>query len=126
MSDKINIDDLTYGQLKQIAAQFGRYGEKVASTTCANPLPVIVRSYGAGVFFGFLLRREGQEVTLQNCRRVWSWKGAKTLSELANHGPGKGSNIAEVTALHEILEVIEIIPASPEAVKAFEAASWGG
>lgn len=123
----INIDDLTYGQLKQIAAQFGHNKESVTSTKYeTGQLPVIVRSYGAGVFFGFLLRREGQEVTLQNCRRVWSWKGAKTLSELANHGPGKGSNIAEVTARHDILEVIEIIGASAAAVKAFEAASWGG
>lgn len=44
---------------------------------------VLVRTYSAGVHFGVLVKREGQEVHLKNARRLWSWSGAFSLSENA-------------------------------------------
>ncbi len=41
---------------------------------------VLVRTYSAGVHFGILVKRDGKEVTLANCRRIWSWNGANTGS----------------------------------------------
>lgn len=32
---------------------------------------VIARTYSAGVFAGFLFRRNGKEATLKNARRIW-------------------------------------------------------
>ena len=32
---------------------------------------VIVRGDRSGVFFGTITKKEGQEVTLENCRRLW-------------------------------------------------------
>ena len=34
---------------------------------------VIVRGDRSGVFFGTLAKKEGTEVTLTNCRRLWYW-----------------------------------------------------
>ena len=47
---------------------------------------VLVRTYSAGVHFGTLISQNGQEVHLSNAKRLWSWKGALSLSEIANKG----------------------------------------
>jgi hypothetical protein len=47
---------------------------------------VIVRSTAAGVHYGYLVSRKGDEVVLANTRRIWSWKGANCLSDLAKFG----------------------------------------
>ena len=43
----------------------------------------IVRGNHSGVFAGILTAREGQEVQLTNCRRIWYWDGAASISQLA-------------------------------------------
>jgi len=84
---------------------------------------VIIRAQGAGVFFGTITRKEGNEVELTNCRRLWYWDGACSISELAVNGtcaPLKckfSVTVPEIT----ILGVIEIIPCSDKAVKSIEA-----
>ena len=47
---------------------------------------VIVRTYSAGVFAGYLVSRKGQEAVIKQARRLWYWKGAASLSQLANDG----------------------------------------
>ena len=47
---------------------------------------VIVRTYSAGVFAGVFESRKGQEVVLTDARRIWYWKGAASLSQLAMEG----------------------------------------
>lgn len=47
---------------------------------------VIVRTYSAGVFAGYLKSREGKESVLINARRLWYWSGAASLSQLAMEG----------------------------------------
>jgi hypothetical protein len=85
--------------------------------------PVIVRTFSAGVFFGFLAARRGQEVDLTSARRVWSWKGANTLSEMALRGIATGSKVADPVTV-TLLQAIEVIDCAPEAVACFEAAKW--
>lgn len=46
----------------------------------------IVRGDRSGVFFGQITERHDREVTLTNCRRVWYWEGAASLSQLAAEG----------------------------------------
>lgn len=80
---------------------------------------VMVRSANAGVFYGNLVRREGDEVTLTNARRCWYWDGAATLSELATRGTSKPGNCkfpGATTGEHLILGVCEVIPITPEAL----------
>ena len=44
---------------------------------------VIVRAYGAGVFYGTFVEKEGQTVVLKDARRVYYWSGASDCNELA-------------------------------------------
>jgi hypothetical protein len=73
--------------------------------------PVLVRCYGAGVHFGTLLEKDGKEIRLGNARRLWSWTGAFSLSEVASKGVDvKNSKIS--AAVEEIIlpEHIELLP----------------
>ena len=47
---------------------------------------VIVRTDRAGVHAGYMQSREGREITLTQARRLWYWKGAFTLNEIAING----------------------------------------
>lgn len=82
---------------------------------------VIVRTYSAGVHIGVLEAKAGKEVRLSNAHRVWYWKGAFTLSEIATKGVGKGSKIGVAVPLIELNEAIEIIPISDDAFATLEA-----
>lgn len=76
---------------------------------------VLIRTYSAGVHFGTLEERAGQEVRLSNARRLWSWNGALSLSEVAMQGVDiKNSKIS--VPVDEILltQAIEIIPISEQ------------
>lgn len=86
--------------------------------------PVIVRTYSAGVHFGYLVRREGKEVDLVKSRRIWRWFGANTLSEIATSGlDPKASRVAAPVTI-TLTEAIEVIDCSPEAIEKIEAAAW--
>lgn len=78
---------------------------------------VIIRTYSAGVFAGFLKARRGPEVDLVDARRLWQWHGAATLSQMAVDGTSKPELCkfpCEVPTI-TLLGVIEIIPASGKA-----------
>lgn len=78
---------------------------------------VIVRTTSAGVFAGTLERRVGKEVDLSNARRLWYWKGAASLSQLAMEGvnaPTECKFPPEVTSV-TLTEAIEIIPCTEAA-----------
>lgn len=50
---------------------------------------VIIRTYSAGVFAGYLKDVSGDVVTLVDARRIWKWEGAASLSQLAKEGTSK-------------------------------------
>lgn len=79
---------------------------------------VLVRGDRSGVFFGTLAAKDGSEVTLKNCRRIWYWKGAASLSQLALEGAKEPKACKFTVTVPEmvILDAIEIIPCSPEAI----------
>ena len=87
---------------------------------------VIIRSYGAGVFFGTLNEVERCEdkytVELLNCRRLWYWEGACSITQLAVDGTTKPGDckftITESSII--ILSVIEIHEATEKAIKSIE------
>jgi len=85
---------------------------------------VIVRTYSAGVHFGTLVSRNGKEVVLDGARRIWRWRGANTLSEIATKGlDAANSAIACAVDGHVLTEAIEILPCSAEAAKQIEGAN---
>ena len=78
---------------------------------------VIVRTRSAGVFAGTLVSREGQEVVLENARRLWYWSGAATLSQLCMEGvknPSACKFPCEVARI-ELLQAVEILNVTPAA-----------
>lgn len=78
---------------------------------------VIVRTYSAGVFAGFLESRKGQEIVLTNARRIWYWKGAASLSQLAMEGTSCPNECKFPIAVDrvELLQAIEILDVTSKA-----------
>lgn len=78
---------------------------------------VIVRTYSAGVFAGFLESRTGQEVVMRDARRLWYWSGAASLSQLAMEGTADPKNCKFPCAVDrvELLQAIEILDVTPKA-----------
>ena len=70
----------------------------------------IVRTYSAGVFAGDVISRKGQEVKMKNARRLWYWKGAASLSQMALEGVKNPSECKfAVPVSVELLQVVEIL-----------------
>lgn len=73
---------------------------------------VLVRCDRAGVHFGVLVRTNGNRfVSLRESRRIWSWCGAFSLSEIAEDGVNvadertKLSRVQREIDLHDAIEV---------------------
>lgn len=83
---------------------------------------VIIRSDRAGVFFGTLKAKDGADVELLCCRRIWYWSGAATISEIAVNGVSRPDKCKfSVTVPRVVVTgVIEIIPCSDKAVNSIE------
>mgnify|MGYP003424170803 FL=1 len=83
---------------------------------------VIVRGDRSGVFFGILDEKEGIQVRLTNCRRLWSWEGAASISQLAIDGTKKQSECRFTVAVAsiEITDVLEIIPCTEKSINSIE------
>ncbi len=79
---------------------------------------VIVRTYSAGAFAGYLESRNGQEVVMRDARRLWYWDGAATLSQLATDGTKKPMNCKFPCVVDriELLETIEILDCTEKAM----------
>lgn len=83
---------------------------------------VIIRADRAGVFFGTLKEKDGSEVTLTDCRRLWYWDGAASISQLAVEGTKRPDKckFTLIVPIMIILGVIEVIPCTDEAIKSIE------
>lgn len=121
----INIDDLTIGEAKRIAAIFG--AGQAPSEQGLNGLvgkKCIVRTYSAGVWFGEVEQKSGSEVIVKNARRLWRWKAAESisLSAVAIHGVNASQSKITEAVPHVWLEAIELIPATGKAIQSIEGA----
>ena len=99
----------------------------MAETKTRKPY-VIVRTYSAGVFAGLLESRKGKEVVLTQARRLWYWRGAATLSQMAMSGTSDPSRCKFPVAVPRVLltEAIEVLDCTPAARKSIEAVPvWG-
>lgn len=82
----------------------------------------IIRSDKAGVFYGEIKERNGDEVTMTNVRRIWYWSGAASLLQLAVDGVSRPKDCKFTVYVKEmiILGVIEIISCTEKAIKSIE------
>ena len=83
---------------------------------------VIVRGDRSGVFFGTLKSHSGREVELTDCRRIWYWVGAASISQLAKDGTACPDECKFTVYVEEIgiLDAIEIIPCTEKAIRSIE------
>jgi hypothetical protein len=119
----MNINDLTIGQAKELASLFG---VSQTSTTLNSMVGAkcIIRTYSAGVWFGEISEKAGNEVIVLNARRLWRWQTQKSISLSAiAMGDIDESKCRIAQAVHSVwLEAIELIPAAKEAIKIIEGA----
>ena len=83
---------------------------------------VIIRADRAGVFYGTLSEKDGTEVELKDCRRLWYWDGAASISEIALSGVTRPSSCKFSVTVSSIVitGVIEIIPCTENAINSIE------
>lgn len=79
---------------------------------------VIIRTYSAGVWAGYLKEKVKNEIYLTEARRMYKWVNVEgiSLSGIALNGLSKESNICAPVPI-VWLEAIEIIPCSEKAKK---------
>lgn len=75
----IDINSLTIGQAKELAALFGCTPQPAAHASLNGMIgkKCIVRTYSAGVWFGEIAEKSGNEVIVKNARRMWRWWAAE-------------------------------------------------
>jgi len=119
----MNIDNLTIGQARELAGLFAHTssGDGISSMIGKK---VIIRTYSAGVWFGELSEKSGNEVVIKNARRLWRWKAAEsiTLSAVALHGVDQSKSKIVEAVPEQWLEAIEIMPCTFKAVESLEGA----
>jgi hypothetical protein len=81
----------------------------------------IVRCESAGVFFGQVVSHDPQTgiATIKDCRRLWYWAGAASLSQLAVDGTSKPGEckFPVATPCQMVAKVIEMIPVTEKAAE---------
>ena len=80
---------------------------------------VIVRDDKAGVFFGILSKKENNELTLTEVRKIYHWSGANTVEDLAMFGV-KNPEDCRITVKVPLIVLSnfnQILPCSEESIK---------
>ena len=117
-------------ELKEISINCVKYVPKDCIEEKAETMDgmkyVIVRTYSAGVFAGYLEKvwtENGvKSAIVKKGRRLWYWKNAASLSELAMKGTGNPKECkfpCEVDSV-ELTQVIEILDCTEEAQKSIK------
>lgn len=86
---------------------------------------VIIRTYSAGVWFGVLKQKAGNEVILTKARRMYEWwaKESISLSGVARHGIKQEDSKICGELASVWLEAIEIIPVTGNAAESIRTAN---
>lgn len=121
-----DIDGLTIGQARQIAALIGGC-PKAASTGHIFERFIgrycIIRASSAGVHAGEIVGVQGDNVIAKNVRRLWKWKANNgiALSGVAESGVNRSeSKIDERVAEQGIAGVCELIPCTDKAKESID------
>lgn len=120
----IDINTLTIGQAKELAALFAAQPAPNPGLNSMVGKKCIVRTYSAGVWFGEIAEKSGNEVIIKNARRMWRWWAAESISLSAVSLYGIVHERSSIAPPVETvwLEAIEIIPATEKATTSIEGA----
>ena len=120
----MDINSLTIGQAKQLAEMFGAVAKTEAAFTPHIGKKCIIRTYASGVFYGTITKQDGRMVEIADARRLWSWKAADGISLSAVAVGGVSSSSSKITQpvpTQTVLDALEIIPASANAIASIDA-----
>lgn len=111
--ETIKIDEIEYVRKDSVSTQ---------AVSTEGLSYVIVRGDRSGIFAGFLKDRIGTEVELLECRRLWYWDGAASISQIANDGVSKPDNckFPKSVKTQLVLDAIEVIPATQKALESIK------
>ena len=120
---ELDINSLTIGQAKELANIFSSQGQTKTLNEAVGK-KVIIRTYSAGVWFGLLDQKSGNEVILKDARRMWRWhaKESISLSGVAIFGIKEDKSRIAPAVSKVWLEAIEIISCSKTAIISIEGA----
>jgi len=120
----IDINDLTLRQIKEINSLVSSSSEPKKGISFAIGEKVIIRTYSAGVWFGALSEKAGNEVILTDARRMWQWQAKESISLSAVARFGIDADRSKIApAVKSVwLEAIEIIPVTSDAEISIEEA----
>lgn len=123
----MDINSLTIGQAKEIAAMFGEV--RTASGNLAASMVgkyVIVRSRNEGLNAGYVEAADETGVILKDARRLWYHKPAVKSEPwyegVANHGLSEDSKISGAVARKVIIEEYSMTECSEVAEKSIQKA----
>ena len=120
----IDSNSLTIGQAKELATLFGGAQPQQPGLNNMIGKKCVVRTYSAGVWFGEVAEKSGNEVIVKNARRMWKWWAEEgiSLSSVALHGVQHDQSKLVESVPAVWLEAIELMPASDKAIASIEGA----
>jgi len=120
----MNINELTIGQVKELTNIFGNQTQSTVGLNTMIGKKCVIRTYSAGVWFGEIAEKSGNEVVVVNARRMWQWFASESisLSAVAIYGIKHDKSKIALAVDSVWLEAIELIPASSKAIESIEGA----
>ena len=117
--------------LRETHSEIEINGERYRKVEAISATDSLIRTYSAGVHVGQVIAGEGREVTLApGAVRIWRWRGARTLTELATEGchSAEQSGYTRVSAPSPgtitLTEAIEILAVTTTASESIRSAGW--
>lgn len=115
------IENMTIGELQKEVEDL-RKKKATALIYPKGKKRYVIRTYSAGVWTGYIKKRNGKEGIITHARRIWYWDGAASLSQLAREGVKKPENCKFAMVVPEVTltEIIELIPMTKDAIESID------
>src|SRR5882672_8922164 len=129
----MNIDDLTIGDAKRIAAQFGGCEQTLLSTAANDwsgesvPVPVLVCTERRGVVFGYTTNASARPIKMTGARMCLYWStDVGGVFGLCDNGPTPGCKISATVPSVSLEGVTAVFAVDAKAEAAWKAAPIQG
>ena len=126
----MNIEDLTIGQAREIAAQFGSLASPSPVTATVSDgalIPVVVCTDKRGVVFGYTTNPTARPITLTTARMCLYWSAdVGGVFGLAENGPTKDCQISATAPSLSLEGVTAVFSVDAAAEKAWAKAPVQG
>ena len=123
----MNIDNMTYGELKAIAAMFAGKSPAAEASQSSAPIPVVIWTDKRGVIFGYCKDTSARPIILENARMCLYWPSSVGgVFGLCDIGPNAESKISAALPSASFEGVTGVSTVTPEAEKAWLSAKVQG